>query len=178
RPRLMDQLLGTTARTILLIAPAGFGKTTLARQWVQATGALSLTATLASADVAALARRLASTLDPCAPGLHRVVDETLRTMQHPAREIDHLADVFTERLGEAGEIRLVVDDYHLVDGASASEQLVAALARLERMRLLIASRTRPRWVTARESVYGEILELRRRELALDDAEAARVLGDA
>jgi len=34
RPRLTRQLDECAARTILLVAPAGYGKTTLARQWL------------------------------------------------------------------------------------------------------------------------------------------------
>ena len=37
RPRLLNQLEETDARTILLIAPAGYGKTTLLRQWADGT---------------------------------------------------------------------------------------------------------------------------------------------
>ncbi|HEY0415195.1 MAG TPA: hypothetical protein VGC78_02310, partial [Gaiellaceae bacterium] len=35
RPRLTKLLDETDARTILLLAPAGYGKTTLARQWAK-----------------------------------------------------------------------------------------------------------------------------------------------
>jgi DNA-binding CsgD family transcriptional regulator len=177
RPRLMNRLRGSAARTILLIAPAGYGKTILTRQWADAVDAVLLTTTLGSADVAELARRLAAALEPSAPGLFRLVDESVRTMQNPARELDRLDELFTEKLRDAGQIRLAIDDYQVLDGAPA-ESLVATLARLERVRLLIASRTRPRWITAREAVYGELLELRRSELALDTAESEQVLGDA
>ena len=34
RPRLTRLLDETTARVIMLVAPAGYGKTTLARQWL------------------------------------------------------------------------------------------------------------------------------------------------
>jgi LuxR family maltose regulon positive regulatory protein len=173
----MRRLLGS-ARLLLLVAPAGYGKTTLARQWAAKVGAGWLGANLGSADVAAFARSLADALALCAPGLPRLVDETIRSMQHPAHEVERLADVFVRSLPDTGPVYLAIDDYQLVDGAPATERLVATVAQHPAVRLLIASRTRPRWVTARQTVYGEILELRRAELALDPAESAEVLGDA
>jgi LuxR family maltose regulon positive regulatory protein len=177
RPRLMRRLLGS-ARLLLLVAPAGYGKTTLARQWSEKVRAGWLGANLGSADVAAFARSLADALAFCAPGLPRLVDETIRAMQHPAHEVERLADVFVRSLPDAGPVYLAIDDYQLVDGAPATERLVATVAQHPGVRLLIASRTRPRWVTARQTVYGEIVELRRAELALDPTESAEVLGDA
>ena len=173
----MRRLLARDARMLLLVAPAGYGKTTLARQWADARGAGWLAATLGTADVAELARTLATSLAFCAPALPGVVDKTIRSMQHPAHELDRLADVFLRSLPETGPVYLAIDDYQLVDGAPAAERLVATIARHPALRLLIASRTRPRWVTARQSVYGEILELRRAELALDASESAQLLGD-
>src|SRR5262249_47522515 len=44
------------------------------------------------------------------------------------------------------------------------------------VRVVIASRTRPRWATARLQIYGELIELGPDELALTDEEAREVLG--
>src|SRR5712691_6653513 len=60
RPRLVRLLDESEARIALLTAPAGYGKTTLARQWVTARRRPTIwyRATPASAEVAALASGL------------------------------------------------------------------------------------------------------------------------
>ena len=177
RPRLLNQLESTTARTILLIAPAGYGKTTLARQWAQAQGAAWFTGTYASADVAVLARGLAESLQTLDPGLPRHVDETLRATQNPARDLTPLVDVFASHLTGMDEPWLVIDDYHTLETSPVAAQLIAAISQPDLLRLLVASRTRPQWVTTRRHVYGEVFELRRDALALNENETAEVLAD-
>ena len=56
RPRLLRSLDASKARVRLLIAPAGFGKTTLAEQWTRATAShvAWYPSRIASSDVAAL----------------------------------------------------------------------------------------------------------------------------
>ena len=55
RPRLMRMLDDGQGRIRMLVAPAGYGKTTLARQWLEGKRAAWYTGTPASTDVAALA---------------------------------------------------------------------------------------------------------------------------
>src|SRR5919197_4404526 len=64
RPRLTRLLDETTARIILLVAPAGYGKTTLAREWCEAREGPTAWyhCTPASSDVAALADGVADAL--------------------------------------------------------------------------------------------------------------------
>jgi len=59
RPRLTRLLDKANARVLTLIAPAGFGKTTLAREWVAERPHVWYRGTTATADVAALAASLA-----------------------------------------------------------------------------------------------------------------------
>ena len=69
---------------------------------------------------------------------------------------------------------LVIDDYNSASSPEA-EQLVDEMARIADFRLVITTRTRPSWATARRLLYGEIYELGREMLAMDQEEAARVL---
>src|SRR5205814_923249 len=63
RPRLTKLLDESGARIILLLAPAGYGKTTLAREWVAGNeGVVWYSGKPAMADVTALATALAAAL--------------------------------------------------------------------------------------------------------------------
>src|SRR5215470_8460910 len=62
RPRLTRLLDETTARVIMLVAPAGYGKTTLARQWMRERKHAWLQGAAAHADVAALAAGISTSL--------------------------------------------------------------------------------------------------------------------
>src|SRR5207247_3063345 len=59
RPRLTSLLDATSSRIIMLVAPAGYGKTTLTRQWMSARAHAWYRGTIAASDVAALALGIA-----------------------------------------------------------------------------------------------------------------------
>ncbi|HEV3480657.1 MAG TPA: LuxR C-terminal-related transcriptional regulator, partial [Gaiellaceae bacterium] len=58
----------------------------------------------------------------------------------------------------------------------ASERFMDLLAQQTPIQMIITSRRRPSWATARRILYGEILEIDRRALAMEDSEAREVLG--
>src|SRR5262249_6042314 len=70
---------------------------------------------------------------------------------------------------------LVFDDYHFAMEAEAPERLVDLLLRKTAIRMVLTSRKRPTWATARRLLYGEVYELGRTDLAMDHDEAAEVL---
>jgi DNA-binding CsgD family transcriptional regulator/tetratricopeptide (TPR) repeat protein len=72
---------------------------------------------------------------------------------------------------------LAIDDYHFAMESEASETFVEELLARCPVRLLITSRERPTWATARRMLYGEILEVGRGVLALTHDEARQVLPD-
>jgi ATP/maltotriose-dependent transcriptional regulator MalT len=177
RPRLLKQLDETSARTILLIAPAGYGKTTLARQFARGrSGLWWYTARFASGDLAQVAAGLAEALDPIKPGFQAYVTELLGALANPARQSNELIDGFTAGLTGAEPAIGVIDDYHLLAESRSAEDLIHALQSRVGLRLLISSRVRPEWAAARDQVYGELVELTRHDLALTTDESTEVLG--
>ena len=177
RPRLTRLLDESEARIILLVAPAGYGKTTLTRDWVAELTGLRVAwyrAEPAAADSAALAAGLAEALAKATDGSrHRLVARL--SSGGPVPEPVGLAKLVAETIGgSSGDVLLVIDDYSRASSPEA-EQLVDELARTADFRLVITTRTRPSWATARRLLYGEINELGREMLAMDQEEAARVL---
>jgi LuxR family transcriptional regulator, maltose regulon positive regulatory protein len=178
RPRLLALLDDSQARVRTLVAPAGYGKTTLAEHWVGSAGRRGawFTARRASADVAALALGLARASVTIVEGCDHRLREHLRAVPAPADRIDVLAELLGEDLHEWPEDSwLVIDEYQEISRAAAAERFVSALVGACPIRLLIASRQRPSWVTTRGILYGEVLEINQTALAMDAREAAEVL---
>ena len=85
RPRLIKMLDDCDARVILLLAPAGYGKTTLARQWAKTlNGAIWVTLTPAHRDVARVAEDIAAGIDRLGGNASCFIGESARTKQPAA----------------------------------------------------------------------------------------------
>ena len=96
----------------------------------------------------------------------------------PAENVETLAEILGEDLaGWPENAWLVLDDYHEVAQEPRAEDFVAALVAESPVQFLIASRVRPSWVSTKDLLYGETLELTQTVLAMDDREAADVLVD-
>ena len=179
RPRLTKLLDETSARVIMLIAPAGYGKTTLARQWLADQPHGWYQGSASSSDVAALALGIADAVQPLIPGAGRRLREWLPTSREPAQEIEVIEQFLSQDLEKWSERAwFVVDDYHLLSSA-ATEDLIRRLFVLRGRRLLVTSRQRPVWSSARELLYGDFFELGQSSLAMntDEASAVMALGD-
>src|SRR5712691_6903224 len=181
RPRLTHLLDETTARVILLVAPAGYGKTTLAREWLEATSrrVAWYRARRASSDVAALAVGLADSLSGFASVLPERVRSRLSVTRAPEEEIDALAELIEAELTAwPKDAWVVIDDYQLIAQSSSAESLVSSIVGTTPLNILVLSRERPKWATPRRVLYGEILEVGRNTLAMTKDEAAAALAAA
>jgi LuxR family maltose regulon positive regulatory protein len=176
RPRLTRLLDNANARALMLVAPAGFGKTTLAREWVADRPHVWYRGTTATADVAALIAGVSTSISEVIPEVGVRAVARMRATGTPEQDVDILADLFAEDLTEwPDDLWLVIDDYQFAMEAKAPERFVDGLLRRSPINLLLTSRKRPRWASARRLLYGEIYELGRNDLAMDHDEAAAVL---
>src|SRR5438045_3783757 len=88
RPRLTKILDESEARILLLVAPAGYGKTTLAREWLEGKDRVAwYSGGPAMADVAALAVGIAEALDPALAERIRLLAANGQPAQALARAI-------------------------------------------------------------------------------------------
>jgi LuxR family transcriptional regulator, maltose regulon positive regulatory protein len=178
RPRLTRLLDETTADVIMLVAPAGYGKTTLARQWLHRRPHAWYQATTNATDIATLAHGLCECLSSKGDtGRERLVN-WLKVTPDPQRHVSTVAELLAEIYTRPSKKPwLVIDDYQLL-ASPQSEQLVHQLLQESGARILITTRSRPKWITARDVLYGHVCEIEREALAMTDQEATRVLRGA
>jgi LuxR family maltose regulon positive regulatory protein len=178
RPRLLALLDGSTARVRTLVAPAGYGKSTLAEQWVAHDGRVVawFKARRSSTDVAALALGLARASAAVVPECEARLREHLRALPAPAENVEVLAEILGEDLEQwPTNAWLVIDEYEEIADAEDAERFVEALVAASPIQLVVTSRQRPSWAKEKAILYGDVLEISRADLAMDDREAAEVL---
>jgi DNA-binding NarL/FixJ family response regulator/tetratricopeptide (TPR) repeat protein len=180
RPRLLAQLDASNARVRMLIAPAGYGKTTLAEQWV-ATGerrSAWYTVRRASVDVAGLAVGLARACSVVVAGCDERLRAHLKAVSASTGSSTVLAEILCEDLADwPSDAWLVIDDYQEISGSLEAETFVDDLVSGCPLQIMLTSRQRPSWLSARSILYGKALEVGQASLAMDPQEAAQVLAD-
>jgi LuxR family transcriptional regulator, maltose regulon positive regulatory protein len=155
------------ARVILLLAPAGYGKTTLARQWAKTlSGAIWVSLTPAHRDVVTFAEDVAAGIDALGGDASKFIGEYVRARSNPQRAARDIGRALTKHLESTHAQWLVIDDYQELGDASEVEELISVLQERLAIRFLVASRLRPGWATARRLIYREVFEIGRDELAM------------
>ncbi len=178
RPRLLETLNASPARIIAMIAPAGYGKTTLARQWISEAGIAHAWYQAGSEgfDVAAVAARIASAVSSLIPGAADRMMIRLGVSSDPEADAVVLAEMLArDTAAWPASARLVLDDYQMIAVSHACERFVESLVRESTLRLLIMSRKRPSWAHSRLRLYGELQEIGRDELEMTVGESLKVL---
>jgi len=173
RPRLTRLLDETTARVITLVAPAGYGKTTLGRQWLESRPHAWYVASGPSADVAAVGIGISQAAERLVPDVGHRFRQWLRT-RRGTENTGLAADLLARDLDNwPRDGWLGIDDYQWL--TADAELLIDRLRRAHHLRLLITSRRRPVWSTPRDVLYGALYELGAVPLAMSGDEAGEVL---
>jgi ATP/maltotriose-dependent transcriptional regulator MalT len=164
----------------VLVAPAGYGKTTLGRQWMDASDRVGAwyQAGPGSSDVAALVAGIADAIGGIVSAAPDDIHQRLKATVDPEVDASALGAMLTRHVEEWPQRAwLVIDDYHYIAQSPVAEALVDKLTQSARLNLLIAARQRPNWVTPRKLIYRDVFEINRSTLALTPDEAANVVGE-
>lgn len=181
RPRLIALLEeGGGSRVSVFAAPAGYGKTTLARQWSERqTGQVAwYRTTRASGDVALLAVQFDELLASLAPELPREPGKvaSIASVNPSPKPLGRALVRQFESMGD--DVLLIVDEWEAAETPESEELLSTLVDGLPRVRWVITTRERPDWFAPKLEVYGEGLEIGVDELTMTDDEAAQVLSAA
>ena len=178
RPRLLEQLGAPTALT-LVIAPAGYGKTTLLSTWLETCALPSAWLSLDALDndLMTFTASVVATVQTLFPMVGAETVDLLHGVTRPP-----LATITRSLLNTLESIEqefiLVLDDYHLIHDNIVHE-LVADLIRYSprNLSLVIAARSDPPLPLARLRASGPFTEVRAANLRFTVEEAARLLRD-
>jgi len=181
RQRLLDLLdSGARGRLTLLSAPAGFGKTALLADWAsRRPGVAWLTLDSADNDPTRFWSYVVAALQRLSPRVGVDALSLFRAPQPPPVETI-LATLINDLAALSSDVRLVLDDYHLIADSSPIHAGVAFL--IEHLppnaHLLIASRADPPLPLARLRTRGAMTEVRLADLRFTTAEAGDLLNGA
>lgn len=165
RARLIDLLQEAAPRRLILLkAPAGYGKTTLAVDWrerLQRAGAVTAWLGLDDSDneASAYAYHLGSALHRAAPELGQsAIDLLAETRLVAARNV--LTAVINAVAESDDEIYLFLDDYHAI-ADTGTHELTAFLLRYapSNFHLVVMSRTDPPLPVSQLRLADEVVEL-------------------
>ncbi|MEI7645321.1 MAG: LuxR C-terminal-related transcriptional regulator [Chloroflexales bacterium] len=189
------------ARLLLIVAPAGFGKTTLLTSWL--AGRMKVEGRRMNSDSAARADpspfifhpssfawlsldvrdsdptrfwgALLAALSRAFPGLGDHARSMLQSPQPPSLEV-----VIGALLDDLGTLTapclLILDDYHLIDDPAIHAGVAMLIAHLPALvRLVIISRSEPPLPLGRLRLRGQLVELRAADLRFSLAETGTFL---
>jgi len=177
RPSLIERLARSDDRPIVsVVAPAGYGKTTLLAQWAQFTGQAFAWVSVDEKDndPKVLLTYVADALDAVEPISERVFD----ALASPGSSVPGSV---VPRLGSAlaamsSPVVLVLDDVHLLHDSECRAALSVLADHVPGgSRLVLAGRAEPPLRVARLRAEGKILEIGPGDLTLTHEEASALL---
>ena len=176
RPRLgklLDSGMRPGCRLILISAPAGYGKTTLAAAWLNglSTDHAWLSLEEAENDPVRFLAYLSAALERAAPEFGAYVGSLAGASQPPAAETV-AAELINAIIPLSSPFVLALDDYHAITGTYPHELMRFLLYHQPpHFHLLLATREDPPFPLNRMRVRGEMTEVRMEDLRFVAEEA-------
>jgi LuxR family maltose regulon positive regulatory protein len=180
RSPLLERLAhGDGPPIVSVIAPAGYGKTTLLSQWAEHNGHTFAWVSVDEADndPKVLLTYVAQALDAVEPIDERVFDALASPASSvPGSVVPRLSSAFWSM---TSPVALVLDDVHVLHNQQCRAALVTLADHVPNgSRLALASRTTPPLRIARLRAEGRVLEIGPGDLSLTLGEASSLLRDA
>ncbi len=181
RPRLQEPIAqGLRGPLTLIIAPAGFGKTTLVASCIASCGMPVAWLSLDKDDNQAL-RFLSYVIAALQETDKTIGGEAAQLMaarQQPPEEVV-LTNLINDLDAGRGDIVLVLDDYQFISSHIVHEAVAFLLEHCPRtLHIVIVSRSDPPLRLARLRARGQTVELRAADLSFTEPEAAQFLNDS
>ena len=183
RPRLVERLnqaLQPGVGLVLVSAPAGFGKTTLASEWARGTGlpVAWLALDEGDNDPVRFWHYLVAALQTVEPALGREMASALDAPQSPPVE-SLLVLLVNDLIAFQKPLLLVLDDVHLVDNRAIHTALNFLLDHMPPdIHLVMLTRADPPVQLPRRRARGGLCEVRAADLRFTGGEAAQFFKQA
>jgi LuxR family maltose regulon positive regulatory protein len=161
-------------RLTLLSAPAGFGKTTLVREWIDGTQrqVAWLSADEGDNEVARFLRYLAASFGRADEHL----GQASRQSTSDAFPLELAVSLINDLAATGSDLLLVIDDYHLIRNFSVHDLISFVLENQPRnLHIVIATRQDPPLPLARMRAREQVTEIRERGLRFTVQEAGAFL---
>ena len=175
-------LLDGTLKAVTVVAPTGYGKSTLMAQWYsalaeatpQSIAVVWLNLDENDNDPPRLLRYLYGALGKCVPTL---AAEAVQEISQTANLLVMLDDLSFRLSAHGRPILLFLDDVHVISSPDAARIVEWLLSHAGReLRLIVGSRQAVGWPQAELRLRGQLLEIDQRALAFDADEAQSFCG--
>lgn len=178
RPRLLSALrAGLQRKLVVVIAPAGFGKTTLVAEMAREVDAAAWLALDSSdQDLAVFTHYLIAAVAQVRPGFGAELREWLAATPAPALQIEDCGAILLQELEATGPAPLVLflDDFHVVSGSDSIIRLLDSVLRYLplHVHLVLSTRVAPPLTNTRLVVQQQLSGLGTADLrfTVDEAE--------
>lgn len=176
RPRLFARL-DELPLLALVVAPAGYGKTTLVNSWLQTSSLPNAWLSLSGQDLdlGGFIGYLTAAVASLFPDFGHEVLDLVAGLNLPPPQV--AAQILVNEIDTLGQdFVLVLDDYHLISD-TAIHGLLAELLRFppRPLRLVMITRQDPPLALAKARAQGALVEIRATDLRFTQAEAGQLL---